>query len=141
MKTVSSPEAIKERLRKVGLKVTQPRLALLQVLHDGHGPFSPEDLHRRLDSELCDLVTVYRCLSIFEGRGLVRRCVFGDGRMRYELEQTHHHHHLICRHCGQVESLSQCVIKNMEAQLAVSGYSDISHSLEFFGTCPNCLSS
>lgn len=130
---------IEDRLRQSGLKATQPRIALLRELQDGHGPYSPEELHARLDSRLCDLVTVYRSLSAFEERGLVRRCVFGDGKMRYEIEQgKHHHHHLVCRSCGKVRPLDHCALGALEASLRDSGYQNISHSLEFFGTCGDC---
>lgn len=133
-------DGLDERLRRAGLKVTQSRLALLRELADGHCPFSPEELHSRLDPALCDLVTVYRSLSVFEARGLVRRCLFGDGKTRYEIEQgSHHHHHLICRSCGQVRPLAECALQALEASLRDSGYANISHSLEFFGTCPACV--
>ncbi len=127
------------RLRQLGLKVTQPRMALLARLNEGHGPFSPEELHGQLDPALCDLVTVYRSLSTFEELGLVRRCNFGDGKARYELQDgNHHHHHLVCRKCGAVKELEKCVLDTLESSFKASGYQDISHSLEFFGTCPTC---
>ncbi len=132
---VSAPE----RLRAAHLKVTQPRLALLNELGRGHGPFSPEELYAKLDPTLCDLVTVYRSLNAFEEKGLVRKCVFGDGRMRYEIQEGgHHHHHLVCRRCGKVKELPTCALDALETSFKESGYSNISHSLEFFGTCPTC---
>ncbi len=133
-------DGLTERLRKSGLKVTQSRLALLAELTKGECPLSPEELYARLDSSLCDLVTVYRSLGIFEERGLIRRCLFGDGKARYELEHgAHHHHHLVCRGCGVVRPLEQCVLPALENSLRASGFSNISHSLEFFGTCPDCV--
>ncbi len=132
-------QTIESRLRDAGLKATQARIALLRALQVGHGPFSPEELFARLDAQLCDLVTVYRCLAAFEERGLVRRCVFGDGKMRYEIQVgKHHHHHLVCRACGKVRPLAHCALEGLESSLRDSGFSNISHSLEFFGTCADC---
>ncbi len=130
--------SLENRLRAAGLKATQARLALLRQLARGHGPFSPEELFASMGSGICDLVTVYRCLSRFEECGLVRRCSFGDGKMRFELHSEQHHHHLVCRGCGKVRALDACVLEEMETALQNSGYRNISHSLEFFGTCENC---
>jgi Fur family transcriptional regulator, ferric uptake regulator len=134
-------ESAREKLQSVDLKVTKSRLALLEALREGHGPFSPEDLFKKLGPSLCDLVTVYRMLTVFEEKGLVRRCVFGDGRMRYELQDNeHHHHHLVCRQCHSVKPLSDCVMKKTEESLSALGYRNLTHALEFFGTCPTCAS-
>ena len=135
----AAEQTIPSRLREAGLKATQPRIALLRELQVGHGPFSPEELHGRIDPALCDLLTVYRCLSAFEEKGLVRRCVFGDGKMRFEIQAGHHHHHhLVCRSCGKVRELAPCALEGLEHTLRDSGFENISHSLEFFGTCPEC---
>jgi len=131
--------AAPEILRQAGLKITRSRTALLEALSQGHGPHSPEELFDKLDRDLCDLVTVYRTLSSFEEKGLVRRCEFGDGKARYELEHAdHHHHHLVCRRCRAVQPLDPCSIEGLEKSLKGSGYSDITHRLEFFGLCPKC---
>lgn len=126
-------------LRRAGLKVTRPRLALLEVLMESHGPFTMEELHRKLPKETCDLVTVYRCLSAFEEAGLVQRCDFGDGSFRYELGgEEAHHHHVVCRRCGTVDRLDLCLVESIERQLQSKGYRDITHRLEFFALCASC---
>lgn len=140
MRAELKKETAQETLRRLDLKVTKSRLALLQALKEGHGPFSPEELFKKLGPELCDLVTVYRMLTIFEEKGLLRRCVFGDGKMRFELEDSeHHHHHLICRVCHSVKPLPGCVMKKTEESLSALGYENLTHALEFFGTCPDCV--
>lgn len=126
-------------LKDAGLKVTRSRQALLEALSDGHGPFTPEQIFSKLPPSVCDLVTVYRTLATFEEKGLVRRCEFGDGKARYELEHSdHHHHHLVCRICHAVKPLDPCSLDALEQNLKSSGYQDISHRLEFFGVCPRC---
>ena len=128
-----------EVLRKSRLKITQPRQAILKVLIQEHGPFTMEELHRRIKKGPCDLVTVYRCLATLAKVGLVRRCDFGDGNSRYEFSGSgHHHHHIICNACQHVEVLDACLIEDLERLVRDKGYLEISHSLEFFGVCSDC---
>lgn len=112
---------------------------MLAILVNEHGPFSAEDLHRRLPEGECDLVTVYRSLSAMEEISLVRRCDFGDGIYRYEFNHVgHHHHHIICRVCRSVRVIDLCVAETLERMAEELGYSNVSHVLEIFGTCPKC---
>jgi len=130
-------------LRNAGLKLTKPRLAILNLMLSEHGPYTAEEWHARLGSpsrdQHCDVVTMYRCLAKFESEGLISRCDFGDGLIRYELRsKDHHHHHIICRQCRRVESLPECQFDNASLKLPTLGFKDISHRLEFFGLCPDC---
>ncbi len=145
----ASPGAIpaaspaKARLQAASLKVTRPRLALLKVLMAEHGPFTMEELHQRISDEKaaqCDLATVYRCLDSFQKANLVRRCDFGDGPVRFEYfdEDEAHHHHVVCRRCGEVRTLEHCLVEDIERVIAKQGYAQITHSLEFFGVCERC---
>lgn len=126
-------------LRDAGLRITAPRRALLEVLMREHGPFSADELHKRLESGLCDPVTVYRSLGTLEETGLVRRCDFGDGVYRYEFNTgEHHHHHIICRVCSSVRTLDVCFADGLERMVRQMGYTNVTHVLEIFGTCTGC---
>ena len=129
-----------EGLRKAHLRVTEPRIAILEVLLHEHGPFTVEAIHNQVTQHVCDLATIYRSLSSLEKAGLLRRCEFGDGTARYELsfKESHHHHHLICRVCKKVEVLDDCELQELDQFARKRGFVDITHSLEFFGKCPNC---
>jgi Fur family transcriptional regulator, ferric uptake regulator len=129
-----------DRLRKAGLRITEPRQALLRVLIEEHGPFTMDELFKRLKKGTCDLVTMYRSLPALEDAGVVRRCDFGDGNVRYEFNETGpcQHHHIICRKCRKVETLEVCIIDALDRLVKEKGYSHVSHSLEFFGVCPAC---
>ena len=128
-----------EILRAHGQRVTAPRKALLALLTAEHGPFTAEELHRRLDPGLCDLVTVYRCLATLEENNLVRRCDFGEGSYRYEFNTgEHHHHHVVCRICHEAETLDACVAGKLEEMARQMGYTRVTHMLEVFGVCPRC---
>jgi Fur family ferric uptake transcriptional regulator len=126
-------------LEESGLRCTQPRVKLLKSLIAEHGPFSVEELSRLSGSPRLDRVTVYRCLTAFEEIGLVRRCEFGDGISRYEFSMgDHHHHHVVCRKCRKTQTLDQCFPRALLTQVESLGFSDISHTLEFFGVCKSC---
>lgn len=129
-----------DALRQHRLRVTGPRRAILEHLIRHHGPFSADELHARLQLRKMDRVTVYRCLAALEKAKLVRRCDFGDDKWRYEFaaDPQHHHHHIICKKCRRVEILDACVPATLIEMVAGKGYTDITHSLEFFGLCREC---
>ncbi len=129
-------------MREHGNRVTAPRKAILAVLIAEHGPYTTEEIHGRIEHGICDLVTVYRCLSAMEEINLVRRCDFGDGVYRYEFNTgEHHHHHIVCRFCHSVKTLDFCVADGLERMARQMGYSNVSHTLEIFGVCEACRAS
>lgn len=126
-------------LRSGGQRLTGPRKAILGILVSEHGPFSAEDIHQRLPAGECDLVTVYRSLTAMEELNVVRRCDFGDGTYRFEFNLAdHHHHHIICRVCRSVKVIDLCVADALERMARQMGYTNVTHMLEIFGTCPEC---
>lgn len=72
-------------------------------------------------------------------KNLVLECDFNDGVVRYEInEHDHHHHHLICKQCNDWIKVDVCLESSSIAALEQTGYTGITHKLEFFGTCPSC---
>jgi Fur family ferric uptake transcriptional regulator len=130
-----------EEMRKSKLKMTEPRKAILEILLADHGPFTVDEIHSQIPRRNCDLVTIYRFLSGLEEVGLLRRCDFGDGAVRYEIAEqqgSHHHHHVICKKCRTVKVLEDCELDQLDKFPSNLGFSEVSHSLEFFGICPSC---
>ncbi len=127
-------------LKQSKLRVTESRVAILEALVDHHGPFTIEEIHSQFTAKSCDLATVYRSMASLEKTGMVRRCEFGDGTARFELSEreSHHHHHVICKRCRRVDVLDDCELKEIDRIAQKRGFAEISHSLEFFGVCPNC---
>lgn len=128
------------RLRSAGLKVTPTRLEILEILSRGCAPLTVEELHKQLKKSDCDVVTLYRALASFHKALLVRRCDLGDGPVRYEMHDHDgaHHHHVVCMECRKMESIDLCLVETFENALRKKGYSNVSHSLEFFGVCQKC---
>ncbi|MBP6865163.1 MAG: transcriptional repressor [Candidatus Didemnitutus sp.] len=130
------------RLRETGFRITKPRIALLEALAQLDRPVPIEQLHQQLTKHPCDLVTVYRCLSAFERVGIVRRSFLHNGTSLYELSlgNTAKHYHIVCRQCGGTERVDYFPVEGIERMLRERGYTELSHLVEFFGTCPRCVS-
>jgi Fe2+ or Zn2+ uptake regulation protein len=126
-------------LREKGLRVTEQRKAILEVLAAAESPMSAEETYAQLPNETCDLVTAYRCLEQFEKIDAVQRGVRENGTMVYCLGHGHdHHHHLTCRSCGRAERIDLCMGKEWEETAKSFGFVEISHVMEVFGVCPSC---
>lgn len=126
-------------LRSCGLKATDLRVSILRLLDKKHGPFSAKDIHDQL-GKTGNITTVYRCLEKFIEKGLVNKCDFNDGFARYELleDNNKHHHHLICTGCRDWIKVDTCLESSAIKSLGTTGFTKITHKLEFFGICPDC---
>ena len=126
-------------LRNAGLKVTLPRLKILELL-EGSKPrhVSAEDVYRILKEQGEDigLATVYRVLTQFEAAGLVMRHHFEDGHAVFEMQHGTHHDHIVCMRCGRVDEFVDEVIEKRQKQKAEElGYKLADHSLIMYGQC------
>ena len=129
-------------LKRVGLKVTHPRLRILHVLeHSEKRHLTAEDVYRQLleQGEDAGLTTIYRVLTQFEAAGLVVRHNFGEGRSVFELDKGEHHDHLLCVVCGRVEEFVDEVIERRQREVAAEkGYEMTDHYLHIYGICKAC---
>lgn len=131
-----------DELKKAGLKVTLPRMKILQFLENSPVRHqSAEDIYRALleDGEEIGLATVYRVLTQFEAAGLVSRHHFEGGQAVFELEQEGHHDHIVCVTCGKVEEFYDSLIESQQAKIAQDrGYMVTDHSMTLYGICVDC---
>ncbi|MDX1380700.1 MAG: ferric iron uptake transcriptional regulator [Xanthomonadales bacterium] len=123
-------------LRKVGLKVTQPRKRILELLEEsGRKHLTADDIYRKLteSGEDLGLATVYRVLSQFEAAGLVVKHNFEGGQAYYELDHGEHHDHMVCVETGKViEFVSEEIERLQEEIAAKHGYEIEDHSLVMY---------
>ena len=129
-------------LKKAGLKVTLPRVKILQILESARAHhLSAEDVYRVLAESGDDigLATVYRVLTQFEEAGLVKRHNFEEGRSVFELDHGAHHDHLVCVKCSKVEEFVDPMIEERQQSVAKkAGFTITDHSLNIYGICGKC---
>ena len=131
-----------KQLKKVGLKITLPRLKVLQILEQSETRhLSAEDIYRALIDmgEEVSLATVYRVLTQFEAASLVYRHNFEGGHSVFELSEGEHHDHLICVKCRKVLEFVDEVIEARQAMIAKrEAFKMTSHALTIYGWCEAC---
>jgi len=129
-------------LRKAGLKVTLPRMKILDILEGSDARHhSAEDVYKILleTGEDIGLATVYRVLTQFESAGLVTRHHFEGGHSVFELNQGDHHDHILCVKCGRVDEFVDEIIEQHQKDIAARlGYELTDHCLYMYGVCSNC---
>lgn len=127
-----------QELRKAGLKITLPRVKILQILESsGDGPqhMSAEDVYRALlaAGEEVGLATVYRVLTQFETAGLVTRHNFETGHSVFELATGQHHDHMVCVSSGDVVEFTDPIIEQRQREIAKEhGFELMDHSLVLY---------
>jgi Fur family ferric uptake transcriptional regulator len=126
----------RKELRKAGLKVTLPRLKILEILEGMRARhMSAEDIYKQLleASEDIGLATVYRVLTQFEAAGLVTRHNFEGGHSVFELDDGDHHDHMVCVETGDVVEFVSDEIERLQHEIAEKyGYELIDHSLVLY---------
>ena len=126
----------RKELRKAGLKITLPRLKILEILEstkDRH--LSAEDIYKELlgSGEDIGLATVYRVLTQFEAAGLVTRHNFEGGHSVFELDDGDHHDHMVCVDTGEVTEFVSEEIERLQHDIAEKhGFELIDHKLVLY---------
>lgn len=136
MKTVLNAEV---RIKDAGLKVTVPRVDILELFERAGRPLRAKDATEKLKGS--DMVTVYRTIETFVEAGLLNRMDFGEDAAYYEISHPgEDHHHVTCTTCHKRVDIKGCVPGVMEkVQKEAKGFSRITrHSIEFFGLCNTC---
>ncbi len=124
-------------LRKVGLKVTHPRMRILELLEQKNNQhhFSAEDIYRQLldQGDEIGLATVYRVLTQFEAAGLVLKHNFEGGQAVYELDRGGHHDHMVDVDTGKIIEFESAEIEKLQREIAARhGYILEEHSLVLY---------
>ena len=126
----------RQELRKAGLKITLPRLKILEILEEAKlRHLSAEDIYKELlqAGEDIGLATVYRVLTQFEAAGLVTRHNFEGGHSVFELDDGEHHDHMVCVETGDVIEFVSEEIERLQHHIAEKyGYELLDHSLVLY---------
>lgn len=123
-------------LRKAGLKVTMPRVKILELLEQANsGHMSAEEIYQKLleEGEQTGLATVYRVLTQFEQADLVLRHNFEGGKAVFEINRGEHHDHMVCTDTGNVIEFHNEEIEKLQRKIAENeGYDLVGHSLVLY---------
>jgi len=126
----------RNELRQAGLKVTLPRLKILEILEDSRlRHMSAEDIYKHLlqEGEDIGLATVYRVLTQFEAAGLVSRHNFEGGHSVFELDDGKHHDHMVVVDSGEVVEFVSAEIERIQQEIAEKhGYELLDHNLVLY---------
>ncbi len=133
-------------LKKANQRYTEGRRRLVAALQAGKGPLTIADIVAADDT--LPQSSIYRNLVILEEANVVARVVTSDDFARYEIAEhlTHHHHHLICKACGDVidfalDAQTEATLDQALHQAAHdAGFTAESHQLDLLGTCGDCRS-
>lgn len=133
-----------KELKKAGLKVTLPRIKILEILQNPKNQhISAEDVYKILleMEEEIGLATVYRVLNQFDDAGILNRHHFEGGKSVFEISHKKHHDHLVCLKCGKVVEFEDNTIERRQEEVAKANNMQlINHSLYLYGECniENC---
>jgi Fur family transcriptional regulator, ferric uptake regulator len=138
-----SLDTIIEFLRQQGLRITESRTRILQVLLHAKKPLSLSEIHERsaTGGSGPDYATVFRVMTQLEKLHIVQRVNLNRSCAYYELlDPERHTDRIVCTECGKTAVIvNACPVSKIERQIEKEyGFSDIHHSLEFFGRCSDC---
>jgi Fur family transcriptional regulator, ferric uptake regulator len=138
-----SLDAIVDSLRANGMRITKNRVQILETLLKADKPLSLDEIQARSHegADAPDYATVFRVMTILENLHIAQKVNLNRSCSYYELVNPRRHHdHIICTECGRVTLIvDSCPVEKVERKIEKRyGYSEIRHSLEFFGKCREC---
>jgi len=134
-------ETFKAMIRKMGLKVTSQRLAILETLSGGRAHVSAQEVFEKVNARHPEIgfATVYRFLRKMAEQNMVTEVRMGGLPARYELTPRHHHDHLTCVRCGLIVEFENQQIEALQEKVAEAHNFRLTHHvLELYGICPRC---
>lgn len=133
-----------EQLANAGLKITQPRRMLVELLAKSDKVLSPYDMKDVLEKRgiRADVVTIYRVMEVLDAINLVHKVLAFNGYIRCNTEKmagSDCHHYLLCQRCHRVEEVEGENLDQLEKKIARNHHFQVqSHYLEFMGLCQKC---
>ena len=134
-------EIFKSVFQNKRVRMSHPRLLIYKELSASDIPLSPQELYRSLIKKKIKigLTSIYRSLDLFESLGIDFKIVNGSSVKYKFCEMEDHHHHIVCKKCGDVVELHFCDISDWSEKVKEStGYEVTDHQLNFYGFCKNC---
>ncbi len=136
-------DELKKIVKQKGLKYTEQREVVLNILFHADGHLSAEEVYNLIKSENPDsnigIATVYRALGFLEEVNLITSITFGTDGKKYESNTKEHHDHLICTKCGKIVEFLDDEIEKRQENIAIrNNFKITSHSMQLYGICATC---
>lgn len=130
----------KEILKKNGIKITQGRIEILNILKDSENSLSAEKIYQisKNNNININLSTVYRTLELFEEKELTEKITLNDGVFSYKLKRNTHRHHLECDICHKEVEIPCPMLQIQEMVQNSTGFTLTDHDLVMKGVCKDC---
>ncbi len=129
-------------LTQNGLKVTKPRVTILNILEHVNKPLTAEEIYLKLQKidKSINLSTVYRVLEVFiKNQIITKPFIKDDNKASFIINHHEHKHFLICSKCQKMVEIGECPFKTFEKSLEKeTNFTITNHRFELFGICPNC---
>lgn len=133
---------ILQNLKSRGYRLTKTRKQIIGIFLESKVPLSAQELWSELQRRnyQVDKATVYREIAFLKGQKIVREVQFGEGKKRFEINLTDHHHHIVCIRCEKVDDIVlENDLRDQEKKIfELKKFKVLNHSLEFFGLCTKC---
>tara|TARA_B100001093_G_scaffold443892_1_gene446536 strand:- start:1945 stop:2352 length:408 start_codon:yes stop_codon:yes gene_type:complete len=129
--------SIEEKCKLKGVRLTDQRKIIAQVMSDSKDHPDVDELHKRVVSidKKISIATVYRTVKLFEESGIVEKHDFKGGKARYEKSPDEHHDHLIDINSGEIIEFVDTDIEKLQNEVAKKlGYKLVDHKLELYGS-------
>lgn len=139
-------DVLKDKLKETGFKITPQRRAIVEILlKNNHTHLSSEEIYDlvREDCPEIGLATVYRTMQLLDEIGAISKLNLDDGCIRYEIclnkDDSHNHHHLICKKCGKIMEAKEDLLDSIESEIQkLYNFEILDHDVKFYGLCEDC---
>jgi Fur family ferric uptake transcriptional regulator len=125
---------------KVGIRKTNQREGVVQVLKESNGPLTPQEILERTQKVTSNvgIATIYRTIKLLSETNKIIMVTLPDGQTRYEMAHLDHHHHFKCRTCLKIFDLQHCPIEIGKSLSLPNGFTLEGHEITLFGICADC---
>ena len=138
------PVINRQVLNKAGMRATNQRALIMEIIRRGKGHLDADEIHRRAREKKprLSLSTVYRTLHMFKKAGLVEELHFNEDHHHYEVKPATEHHHLLCLDCGRVIEFSYPLSRYIKRNVPeAKGFDVADTEIRMTGYCPKCRQS
>lgn len=133
--------AVEKKLKACGYKLTEQRKIIIEFFQEKPGHYTACEIFEQVKSrcKTINFSTIYRNLELLSSLKIVNKLYINDGVSHYELSGMGHHHHIICKNCGDMKEIDVCPYESISNdKLDELGFMPTEHKFEIYGYCKNC---